>query len=157
MVIFFGPSVFIYLVVRFRSNDPVSLFSATQIKKFWRMFSLRPGLFFCRHAFTSTWLSVSAKGIDIREFLGDYLDPLPGSLRLKPVCEPEVPNSLLTFDHLTGVKMRDRLHLASEAGNYCLFHNIFCLCFYFYRNFVFHSISLSLSLWFTLPGQSSIF
>ncbi len=71
---------------------------------------------FFRHAFTSTWLSVSAKGIDIREFLGDYLEPLPSSLRQKPVCEPEVPNSLLTFDHLTGVKMRDKLHLASEAG-----------------------------------------
>ncbi len=28
-------------------------------------------------SFTSTWLSVSAKNIDIREFLGDYLEPLP--------------------------------------------------------------------------------
>ncbi len=59
---------------------------------------------------------MSAKGIDIREFLGDYLEPLSSNLKLKPICEPEVPNSLLTFDHLTGVKMRDKLHLASEAG-----------------------------------------
>jgi hypothetical protein len=64
-----------------------------------------------RHAFTSTWLSVSAKGIDLREFLGDYLEPLPSNLRRKPFCQPEVDNTLLTFDHLTGVKMRDKLHL----------------------------------------------
>jgi hypothetical protein len=35
---------------------------------------------------------------------------------MKPYCDPEVPNSLLTFDHLIGVRMRDKLHLASEAG-----------------------------------------
>lgn len=67
-------------------------------------------------AFTSTWLSVSAKGIDIREYLGDYLEVLPQSLRHKPICEPEVPNTLLTMDHLTGIRMRGQLHLASEAG-----------------------------------------
>ena len=28
-------------------------------------------------AFTSSWLSTSAKNIDIREYLGDYLEALP--------------------------------------------------------------------------------
>ena len=45
-----------------------------------------------------------------------YKDKGVSCHRLKPYCDPEVPNSLLTFDHLTGVRMRDKLHLASEAG-----------------------------------------
>ena len=68
------------------------------------------------NAFTSTWLSVSAKSIDIREYLGDYLEPLePAELKLKPYCS-EVPTSLLSMDHLVGVRMRNHLHFASEAG-----------------------------------------
>lgn len=66
-------------------------------------------------AFTSTWLSVSAKNIDIREFLGDYLEPLPEGVSLKPYCE-ETPTSLLSMDHLVGVRMRDHLHIAAESG-----------------------------------------
>ena len=66
-------------------------------------------------SFTSTWLSVSAKNIDIREYLGDYLEALPEGLKMKPYCE-EVPTSLLSMDHLTGVRMRHELHEASESG-----------------------------------------
>ncbi len=33
----------------------------------------------------------------------------------KPFCD-EVPTSLLSLDHLEGVKMRDYLHVASESG-----------------------------------------
>lgn len=41
-------------------------------------------------SFTSTWLSVSAKNIDIREYMGDYLEPIPDSyLKTRPFC-PEV-------------------------------------------------------------------
>ena len=66
-------------------------------------------------AFTSTWLSVSAKNIDIREYLGDYLEPLKEDSKLKPYC-PEVPTSLLSMDHLTGVRMRQYLHTVPESG-----------------------------------------
>lgn len=66
-------------------------------------------------SFTSTWLSVSAKNIDIREFLGDYLSPIDTSKKLLPYCD-EVPTSLLAMDHLAGVRSRHQLHLASEAG-----------------------------------------
>jgi len=66
-------------------------------------------------AFTSTWLSVSAKNIDIREYLGDYLEPLSGDQKVRPYC-PEVPTSLLSMDHLTGVRMRQYLHTVPESG-----------------------------------------
>ena len=89
------------------------------------------------NAFTSSWLSTSAKNIDIREYLGkskifsptnyvinlkyfwytlgDYLEPLPENLKRKPYCE-EVSTSLLSMDHLVGIRMRKHLHVASEAG-----------------------------------------
>ena len=51
----------------------------------------------------------------IREYVGDYLEPLPTDVKLKPYC-PDVPTSLLSMDHLVGVRMRDQLHVASEAG-----------------------------------------
>ena len=66
-------------------------------------------------AFTSTWLSWSAKNLDIREYLGDYLEPLGETLKSKPYC-PEVPTSLLSMDHLTGVRMREHLYSVSESG-----------------------------------------
>ena len=66
-------------------------------------------------AFTSSWLSTSAKNIDIREYIGDYLEPLPEGIKRKPYCE-EVSTSLLSLDHLVGVRMRKNLYVASEAG-----------------------------------------
>ena len=50
-----------------------------------------------------------------REYVGDYLEPLSTEVKLKPIC-PDVPTSLLSMDHLVGVRMRDQLHIASEAG-----------------------------------------
>ena len=50
-----------------------------------------------------------------REYVGDYLEPLPADLNLKPFC-PEVPTSLLSMDHLVGVRMRDQLQVAPEGG-----------------------------------------
>ena len=88
--------------------------------------------------FTSTWLSVSAKNIDIRESLSrhsstpkltnhdiyhrdldDYDDEI-GAFEneddyLQPYCD-EVPTSLRIPDHLEGIKMRSYLHIASESG-----------------------------------------
>ena len=64
-------------------------------------------------AFTSTWLSVSAKGVDIRELIAAE-GIAEGK---KPFCAAdEVPVSLLTLDHLEGVKKRRHLQLASETG-----------------------------------------
>ena len=90
--------------------------------------------------FTSTWLSVSAKDIDIREFLGkhpkrdtkesshdiyhrdlddndDEIDELKDRIgkNAQPYCS-EVPTSLRIPDHLEGIKMRKYLHMASEPG-----------------------------------------
>ena len=90
--------------------------------------------------FTSTWLSVSAKDIDIREFLGkqpkrdtkesshdiyhrdlddndDEIDMLNDRVgkNAQPYCS-EVPTSLRIPDHLEGIKMRKYLHIASEPG-----------------------------------------
>ena len=90
--------------------------------------------------FTSTWLSVSAKDIDIREFLGkhpkrdtkesshdiyhrdldDYEEDIDDSKdkignNALPYCS-EVPTSLRIPDHLEGIKMRKYLHMASEPG-----------------------------------------
>ena len=36
-------------------------------------------------AFTSSWLSTSAKNIDIREYLGDYLEPLPNGIKVSTI------------------------------------------------------------------------
>ena len=90
--------------------------------------------------FTSTWLSVSAKNIDIRESLSTQSNILMDSSSdiyhrdmdevddeaepktitttddaIQPFCN-EVPTSLLIPDHLEGVKMRRYLHMASESG-----------------------------------------
>ena len=67
-------------------------------------------------AFTSTWLSVSAKGVDLR----DFLVPAEESIEegTKPYCSDDgaPPVSLLTLDHLIGVNKRADLHFAAETG-----------------------------------------
>ena len=90
--------------------------------------------------FTSTWLSVSAKNIDIRQSLStpsntptaaatdiyhrdlddvedepDFIKSTTSDDNIQPFCD-EVPTSLLIPDHLEGVKMRRYLHMASESG-----------------------------------------
>ena len=67
-------------------------------------------------AFTSTWLSVSAKGIDVGQFLINDDIFQDEERRRKPFCEDEPPLSLLTMDHLTGVKMYPHLQHAAEPG-----------------------------------------
>jgi hypothetical protein len=105
-----------------------------------------PTLRQCRHSkkinwtvFTSTWLSVSAKNIDIRKSLTEDnifitggassdayhrdLDEGENEMEeesyvddsIQPYCD-EVPTSLRIPDHLEGVKRRRYLHLAAESG-----------------------------------------
>ena len=105
-----------------------------------------PTLRQCRHSkkinwtvFTSTWLSVTAKNIDIRKSLTEDnifitggassdayhrdLDEGENEIEeeiyvddtIQPYCD-EVPTSLRIPDHLEGVKMRRYLHLAAESG-----------------------------------------
>ncbi|KAF2356914.1 Tetratricopeptide repeat [Trinorchestia longiramus] len=66
-----------------------------------------------RH-FTSTWLSVSAKYIDISTYLPEAPVPLPPQSP-SPVC-PSVPASLPSLDHLSGVRHRHKLPHLPEAG-----------------------------------------
>ena len=74
-------------------------------------------------SFTSTWLSVSAKDIDIRHSMYHIIPVTPeGFHRIHnmddddfPYCD-KVTTSLLIPDHLQGIKMRHNLHIASESG-----------------------------------------
>ena len=67
--------------------------------------------------FTSTWLSVAAKGVNIRELIVDK-DAIESNAdsKSKPFCMQDVPVSLLTMDHMEGVKKRKHLYFASEKG-----------------------------------------
>ena len=74
-------------------------------------------------SFTSTWLSVSAKDIDIRHSMYHIIPVTPeGFHRIHnmddddfPYCD-KVTTSLLIPDHLQGIKMRHNLHIASEPS-----------------------------------------
>ena len=58
--------------------------------------------------------TVTAKNVDIREYVEGYMEPLSSAAR-KPFC-PDVEASLLSLDHLVGVAQRRDLHLAAESG-----------------------------------------
>jgi hypothetical protein len=70
----------------------------------------------------------SLSGIDIRDSIVHERPPSPHSPPSRPFCDPIVngdnstitfvvpPVSLLTLDHLEGVKKRAHLHYASEPG-----------------------------------------
>lgn len=64
--------------------------------------------------FTSTWLSVSAKSIDIAE----YLVPTPpvGTALEEPICRGDLPASMHTLDHLAGIRHRHLLPHFPEMG-----------------------------------------
>ena len=81
--------------------------------------------------YTSTWLSVSDKNFDMRNYIPRIIDILPDGAQHRdldeeddetdektdnlPYCD-NVPTSLRIPDHLEGVKMRHNLHLSSEWG-----------------------------------------
>ncbi|GAB6030863.1 Tetratricopeptide repeat protein 17 [Chamberlinius hualienensis] len=64
--------------------------------------------------FTSTWLSVSAKGVAVGRLL-DLTTPLSGPT-LQPFCNANLPSSALTLDHLSGMKHRADLVYTAETG-----------------------------------------
>ncbi len=97
-------------------------------------------------AFTSTWLSVSAKGVDIRESVVHLMEPLTAGQPRRPYCE-EVDPGLATLDHLSGVKHRGHLHLASEAGLTEAFQVKHCVLFFLKKRFqILTTVQIKISL-----------
>ncbi|XP_045581208.2 tetratricopeptide repeat protein 17 isoform X1 [Procambarus clarkii] len=64
--------------------------------------------------FTSTWLSVSAKNIDISEYL--VASPAVGTALEEPICRGDLPASMHTLDHLAGIRHRHLLPHFPEMG-----------------------------------------
>ncbi|XP_041366225.1 tetratricopeptide repeat protein 17-like isoform X2 [Gigantopelta aegis] len=64
--------------------------------------------------FTSTWLSVSAKGIDLNEHV-DFETTIKRNLH-DPLCDPEKVSTLIGLDHLPGVAYREELDYSPELG-----------------------------------------
>ncbi|XP_067258090.1 tetratricopeptide repeat protein 17 [Chanodichthys erythropterus] len=61
----------------------------------------------------STWLAVSAKNIDITEHI-DFATPLQEPA-VEPVCNANLPASMHTLDHLSGVANRGGIHYTGES------------------------------------------
>nr|XP_010305968.1 PREDICTED: tetratricopeptide repeat protein 17 [Balearica regulorum gibbericeps] len=61
----------------------------------------------------STWLAVSAKSIDITEHI-DFATQLQEPA-MEPLCNPNLPASMHTLDHLQGVSSRASLHYTGES------------------------------------------
>ncbi|XP_068207813.1 tetratricopeptide repeat protein 17 [Palaemon carinicauda] len=64
--------------------------------------------------FTSTWLSVSAKNIDLSEYLVPNVSP--GTPLEEPICRGDLPASMHTLDHLAGIRHRSLLPHFPEMG-----------------------------------------
>ncbi|KYO21816.1 tetratricopeptide repeat protein 17 [Alligator mississippiensis] len=61
----------------------------------------------------STWLAVSAKSIDITDHI-DFATQLQEPA-MEPLCNPNLPVSMHTLDHLLGVSNRASLHYTGES------------------------------------------
>ncbi|XP_057213044.1 tetratricopeptide repeat protein 17 [Triplophysa rosa] len=61
----------------------------------------------------STWLAVSAKNIDITEHI-DFATPLQEPA-VEPLCNANLPASMHTLDHLSGVANRGGIHYTGES------------------------------------------
>ncbi|XP_043939333.1 tetratricopeptide repeat protein 17 isoform X2 [Protopterus annectens] len=61
----------------------------------------------------STWLAVSAKNIDVTEHI-DFATPLQEPA-VEPLCNPNLPASMHTLDHLQGVSNRASIHYTGES------------------------------------------
>ncbi|XP_046360680.2 tetratricopeptide repeat protein 17-like isoform X1 [Haliotis rufescens] len=64
--------------------------------------------------FTSTWLSVTAKGIDLSDHL-DFEMVIKDTVD-EPECRGKMASSVIGFDHLPGVKCRAGLDYSGELG-----------------------------------------
>ncbi|MCP9262764.1 Tetratricopeptide repeat protein 17 [Dirofilaria immitis] len=79
--------------------------------------NIKMSLAILREQSTSTWLSVTAKGIDLGEFI-DFQAPVDLSEDFEPIC-PELPSPspLLTLDHLPAYHLRYQfIHYKPEKG-----------------------------------------
>lgn len=66
---------------------------------------------------TSTWLSVTAKGINLEKFI-DFQAPVDLNEDFQPIC-PELlsPSPILTLDHLPAYHLRHQfIHYKPEKG-----------------------------------------
>ncbi|VDK83241.1 unnamed protein product [Onchocerca ochengi] len=79
--------------------------------------NIKMSLAILREQSTSTWLSVTAKGVNLGEFI-DFQAPVDLSEDFEPVC-PELlsPSPLLTLDHLPAYHLRHQfIHYKPEKG-----------------------------------------
>ncbi|CAG9532258.1 unnamed protein product [Cercopithifilaria johnstoni] len=79
--------------------------------------SIKMSLAILREQSTSTWLSVTAKGVNLGEFI-DFQTPVNLNEDFEPVC-PELlsPSPLLTLDHLPAYHLRHQfIHYKPEKG-----------------------------------------
>ena len=69
-----------------------------------------------RNLFTSTWVSVAAKGINFADHLPAASEAASDlGVTREPVCEV-TPVSLRSLDHLSGVARRREISFVAEAG-----------------------------------------
>ncbi|XP_077994523.1 tetratricopeptide repeat protein 17-like [Glandiceps talaboti] len=64
--------------------------------------------------FTSTWLSVTAKDVNLHEHI-NFESVLDGTM-FEPFCETTLGPSLFTLDHLKGLAERDKIEYSAEQG-----------------------------------------
>ncbi|KAL3984668.1 hypothetical protein ACH3XW_35480 [Acanthocheilonema viteae] len=79
--------------------------------------NIKMSLAILREQSTSTWLSVTAKGVNLEEFI-DFRTPVNLNEDFEPVC-PELlsPSPLLTLDHLPAYHLRHQfIHYKPEKG-----------------------------------------
>ncbi|XP_077862903.1 tetratricopeptide repeat protein 17-like [Saccoglossus kowalevskii] len=65
--------------------------------------------------FTSTWLSVTAKEVDLHEHINFRMN-IPDGVLMEPFCEAALGPSLFTLDHLKGLVERDQIDYSAEQG-----------------------------------------
>uniref|UniRef100_A0A915PUH9 BTB domain-containing protein n=1 Tax=Setaria digitata TaxID=48799 RepID=A0A915PUH9_9BILA len=97
-----------------------------------------------REQSTSTWLSVTAKGIDLKEFI-DFSAPIDLIEDFEPVC-PELlsPSPLLLLDHLPAYHLRHQfIHYKPEKGLTDV-----------YGNDVHWSLSIASALYWRVKGDA---
>ncbi|VDM50394.1 unnamed protein product [Toxocara canis] len=57
---------------------------------------------------TSTWVSVSAKGVGLEQYM-DLSNPAPAIAGFEPICpDLDAPSPLRTFDHLPAYHLREQ-------------------------------------------------
>lgn len=65
---------------------------------------------------TSTWLSITAKGIHLRDFIDFSVALEDSDFQLEPICNQKNVGSMWTMDHLSAFVNQKFLHLKPERG-----------------------------------------